>query len=96
MISAKVNIYHFLLRKKNIMITYCLSPDCVVIFLAHDDAVDLRRTVSSCLNASGCRVWKDIEAELYQTRSSGGMIIARPASPRRLRLSVNSPRLSKR
>lgn len=87
---------NFVLRKKNIMVTYCISSQCIIALLSAEDSSDLRDIVSSCLQAAGRSLWRDIDADVFFSRSGEIMLIARPASPVRMRVSAASPRLLRR
>lgn len=74
------------------MVTYCISSDCVALFLAPEEPIPLRSAVDSCLCEMGLRPWRDMEAELFSC-PDGSLLIARPRAPIRQRLSPAAPRL---
>lgn len=74
------------------MVTYCISSDCVALFLSPGEPVSVRSAVASCLCEKGLRPWRDMEAELFSC-PDGRLLIARPRAPIRQRLSPATPRL---
>ncbi len=74
------------------MVTYCISSDCVVLLLSPNESVSVRSAVDDCLCEKGLCPWRDMEAELFSC-PEGRLLIARPRSPIRQRLSPAEPRL---
>lgn len=77
------------------MVTYCISPDCVALLIAPEEALSVRSAVRECLRAKGFRPWSDMEAELFSS-PGGRLLIARPEAPLRERLTAPARRLRKR
>lgn len=78
------------------MVTYCISPKCIMVILSPDDIINLRNLVSSCLKITERSLWQDIDVDIYPAGSHCMMLIARPASPKRRRVNSTSPRHARR
>lgn len=78
------------------MVTYYISPRCVVLLISREEAFEVRELVSCCLKIKTRRLWRDMEIDIFKCGSCESMLIARPGSPKRRRVSPAAPRIHRR
>lgn len=78
------------------MVTYYISPRCVVMLVSRDEVFVARELVSCCLKIKARRIWRDMEIDLFRLSAGETMLIARPGSPKRRRVSTTTPRIHRR
>lgn len=78
------------------MVTYCISPRCVVLIISCEELPSVRDFVNSCLKIKVRRLWRDIDFDVFPGLHGEIMLIARPASPELRRADSLSLRLGRR